>query len=1003
MHRIVPLIVVALAVTLAVAFRVWTANKPDTPPPTPPAIVTPIAEPIAEPDPVVLDDSPPPPPANVEPVPVSNVADTISIAGMVLEQESRRPIADATVTVYEAKDGLDGSLSAMQDLRDQLGESGDAVDFGDAFEIARQHGTPVGLWSIREDRRMRVADGETGPEGRFALRVPSIEQTFLECTAPGFATAYVRIKSASDNIHITMQPSGRVRGRVTDAQSGQPIPGASVSISPNESLQLFASRKDSGDSVQERDFTSETAEDGAYELNGVPVGAYRVNVEAQEQGYVFQSRVAPIVNVAHGIDADDTNIQLTAGGFVFGELRGPNGEAVSHVHFDVTPTGGSAPFNMFDVNAARAGSWSEVNDDGTFRLGAFEYGVDYRLTANHHDYAPNTQEIRLTPGRDAGPLSIVFTVGSSVSGVARYESGELAAETHLMIRGERDSVFDWSSGFSQSLETDEAGTFAFEHLPDGAYRISAMDAMNIRGDRGTIVNVVGGRDLTGIEVIVHEDAGEPTQPITGTVVDRSGNPVVGIEVAGLQVGDYALDTTVTDADGRFALELTPTLGNSFTLEAKGAAGYKRLTGVRPGTEVRLKLGPSARVAGIVVNERGDPIAECAVSLQNDAQGFMEMMPFGNNGETTTTGDDGTFEIADMKPGAYIVKAESRTQGTGKSKTIQIDEGKIVDGLRITLEPGARISGVVYDPDRRPMPGAQVGVVAESTGPMPAMASMMPDEFTASTAAATTNDRGEFSIPDVPPGTYTVNASLPGFAKASQPGVTLNSGQDLRGVDLMLTLGGSASGVYTVNGQPVKGVMIQLFGPGGAKMITTDAEGRFDVTGLPAGRYMAMAIDTNAIDPSSSNAMGLSNLNQRTVEIVDGQITDIDFTPPAGVNVSGSVAALGIQENVMVRLRTPDGVSFADLDFSDPISSGMDMIATSGGFGEVQADGTFDIDHVEPGQYVLEIYQQPDPSTMDLSGDFDLESMQAFMPVLVYTQEITVENAPIQVTIGAPVP
>ncbi len=1007
MHRFIAILIVALAVVLAVAFRIWNVDRSETPAPPPETITVEHVDSVMPDEPPVESARADSTPVSSEPTPAPTQDANLIIEGVVLERGTRQPVPGATVTVYAIHDWFD-DVSGIESV---TFDSTEIFDDEMAMFDADDFKTP--RWHVPDELRTRIGDGVAGADGRFSIAVASGKNAFLECRAPGFAQGFVEVSDAENpgTYRITLERSGSMRGRVIDAANGQPIPGVTVTASLKTSrfsafddagLVTHRSRSGGGDLLHEHE--TETGADGTYELLGIPAGAFRVEVDGQQQGYLPQENDATVVNIEAGVESVNADTQMIRGGFVFGKLTDVSGQPLQSVFFSVSQEGASRLEDVFSGNTVDVGSWSEVEDDGTYRLGVLEYGVDYRIHADSSDYAPAVQDVRLQPGRDAGPIDFVFAPGSVVSGMVRTASGTPASGIGLSLVLHGGNMFDDNMGVNDWGKSGDDGSFTFEHVPDGAYRIIAVNEMDFDSDAGTPVDVTNGRPVSGIEIIVGEQSSGPSEVISGTVVDARGTPVSDIAVSVFQFGGIPEDTTQTDADGRFTFDVDSSFTDTFALEAKGEAGYKRLAGVRPDTEVRLKLGKRSRVLGLVTDQRGNPMADCVVSLKSTKQNFMEFMPFSGNGQESITDEEGRFEIVDIKPGSYRVAAESRSQGTGKSDAIEVADGATVEGVRVILEPGARISGRVLDPNRQPVARARVGLLEEDGNPMASMAAMMPDEFSGSAGSATTDDSGQFTIPNVPPGSYTITASHRDYARITQPGLQLDSGEDMRGIDLMLATGGGASGVYVVDGQPVGGIPIQLVGAGGMKMLTTDADGRFDVTGLPAGKYMIIAMDMSSIGGSDDVSMGgFSDLNQKTIEIVDGQITQIDFTPPAGVAVSGSIASLGLGADVMVRLRAPDGISLSDLDFSDPVSTGLEMISASGGFGDVAQDGSFSINHVEPGQYVLEVYQQPDTSTIDWTSGIDMESIQALMPVLVYTQDITVDSAPIQVEIGAAAP
>jgi outer membrane receptor protein involved in Fe transport len=86
--------------------------------------------------------------------------------------------------------------------------------------------------------------------------------------------------------------------------------------------------------------------------------------------------------------------------------------------------------------------------------------------------------------------------------------------------------------------------------------------------------------------------------------------------------------------------------------------------------------------------------------------------------------------------------------------------------------GASIQGVVTDTTGASVPGTTVAVRNVATG---------------ITRELVTDDRGRYNAPALPPGDYTVSATLPGFQKVERRGITLVIGQDAV-INLTLTMG-----------------------------------------------------------------------------------------------------------------------------------------------------------------------------------------------------------------------
>jgi hypothetical protein len=161
------------------------------------------------------------------------------------------------------------------------------------------------------------------------------------------------------------------------------------------------------------------------------------------------------------------------------------------------------------------------------------------------------------------------------------------------------------------------------------------------------------------------------------------------------------------------------------------------------------------VTGVVVRSpSGEPAAGAAVKLTDEPP---SVGPPGHQTQSTTTGADGSFRFDNVEPGAYYVVANvqgylpteyGQRNPTGTGIAFDVAGGQRVN-VRLTAWPTSGISGRVVDADGDPVGRVQVValrfVYRNGKPEMTLAQSVM------------TNDRGEYRMFWLTPGTYRVAA------------------------------------------------------------------------------------------------------------------------------------------------------------------------------------------------------------------------------------------------------
>lgn len=340
----------------------------------------------------------------------------------------------------------------------------------------------------------------------------------------------------------------------------------------------------------------------------------------------------------------------------------------------------------------------------------------------------------------------------------------------------------------------------------------------------------------------------------GRLVDRSGTPVPDAEVVAeahtsrSQYGSWQVDRQLATSrdDGEFLLaDLRVDLRHSLLIHAEGLATMVYDFPAAEWDSTDLELGdlilePECRIAGVVEDPHGALLEGLWVSISGEAwrrdalgpaaaegKGYMNQAGFGFGDVYVRTDARGRFALSGLAAGSYHLWAGKKGFATGAESAIELlYEGESITDLKLVLDPGFSISGIVTDDAGHPVLGATVSVAPES------------DPGRRLTYAIAGSD-GDFRIAGLEIGSYCVSADA-GFNESNASGWTGRKlGRiDLHEVaagrtDLQITLPSAASVSGVVLGpdeSPVPGAVLFFWIPGeshGEGLATSGSDGRFE--------------------------------------------------------------------------------------------------------------------------------------------------------------------------------
>lgn len=484
------------------------------------------------------------------------------------------------------------------------------------------------------------------------------------------------------------------------------------------------------------------------------------------------------------------------------------------------------------------------------------------------------------PARDQPPTPRAGT-GVIRGRVVRADTGE-------PLRRVQVRVDEWSTGDLRgpaATMTDAEGRYELTQLPAGRYQLKARRGGYVEVAYGQRRPFERGRPLELGERAVLQNidfALPPGAVVTGRVVDETGEAVahVSVSLARRRYIDgarrlIAESGSSTDDRGEFRIFGVPP-GDYVIIARFDATDLGSRDRVRyvptyyPGTPVageaqRVTVGPGQEVPGITIALARAATATVRGVVRSSGQASFGPFTFviareisgpQADGQTATAiaAGDGSFVIAGLLPGAYLVEARSPS-GSEFASTEVVVEGSDVAGVTLMLSKGATARGRIRFDTGSPPQGLRPSQVFV----MPTLVDHQMADMSMSGGPPVTRDDWSFELQGLRGRGFIRAGTLSDWqmkrVRREDVDVTdtpLDFATDVDGLEIELTqrLTTVSGGVSDDRGGVALDATVIAFADDPGKWgphsrfiesARPDQQGRFKIRGLPPGRYVAIAV------------------------------------------------------------------------------------------------------------------------------------------------------------------
>jgi 5-hydroxyisourate hydrolase-like protein (transthyretin family) len=498
-----------------------------------------------------------------------------------------------------------------------------------------------------------------------------------------------------------------------------------------------------------------------------------------------------------------------------------------------------------------------TDTNGNYVIGELLPG-SYIVTANSVDFQTSLSGAVITVGLASVVNFSLMPNPSSISGtIINSETGEPLAGASVEVQ-----VLDSNGLIINTTFSDNDGVFIVEDLMSSTYTV-IVAAESFQTSSASVTLMPG--SVSSITISLAPSPGF----VTGRLIDSLTDlPIAGATINISNTLGAFVDSALTSSDGTF-----------ISLGLPG--GVYSLTAVTEGYETRIigVVVPAGLTKFVDFELQPNPgtitgtVAPAAVGL------VLQLYTMDNQFVNTVAATPkGNFLFQSLAPGNYIVKAVAVNYSVGSTGAFVVSGQTTNISLSIQPNPGT-VSGTLISDLGAPVSNATVSLLDVNETPI---------------GSGTTDADGNYTISNIPAGSYAVVIRAGGFANATG-NVAVGPGQDVTELNFeLVTNRGSISGTVSdlTTGAPISGAAILVRDSLGilVRFSTTDQFGNFLLRNFVPGSYAVTSSAQNfsteitGVIVQSDETAGADILLTSTVGSISGQVTDRDGNPLSGDNI-----------------------------------------------------------------------------------------------------------------------